>query len=129
MSQKILPIACLFGATAVILGAFGSHGLKSVLSDDQLRIYDIGIRYQFYHTFALFLSGLVYAKNSHKFAKFASFFFIAGIFLFSGSLYLLASRSLMGLEHFTPVLGPLTPIGGICFIIGWLLLALSLTKK
>ncbi len=125
MPQKILQIACIFGALAVVLGAFGSHGLKNILPEARLNIYEIGIRYQFYHALALFLAGFVYLKTSNKFAKFAAYFYIAGIFLFSGSLYLLASRSVLGIENLSPILGPMTPIGGTCFIIAWVLLALS----
>lgn len=106
-------------ALAVILGAFGAHSLKAVMAPDQLVIFHTGVSYQFYHSFALLLTGIVYGYYPHKNLRLATTFFLVGIILFSGSLYAMTLLSIEGIG-----LGPLgiiTPIGGLCFIIGWIL--------
>jgi uncharacterized membrane protein YgdD (TMEM256/DUF423 family) len=124
MKRKILITASLFGAIAVVLGAFGAHGLKNLIPADALTIWAKGVEYQFYHTFALlFLSQL---KES-RWTKLAYGFFSFGILLFSGSLYLLATRTVTNIS-FINVIGPITPIGGLLLIIGWVLLLLSALK-
>ena len=86
------------------------------------------MQYQFYHVIALFAVVFLAEKIQPKTLTFAGWFFTAGILFFSGSLYLLATRSLMGTDTLTPILGPVTPLGGLCFIIGWILLLVSFTK-
>lgn len=117
----------LFAALAVILGAFGAHALKAIMAPDQLMIFETGVRYQFYHSFALLVCGIAYASFPFKQIKTASAFFIAGIAMFSGSLYLMTLLSTSG-KSIGPV-GIITPIGGLCFIIGWILLFLAVIKK
>jgi uncharacterized membrane protein YgdD (TMEM256/DUF423 family) len=125
MNRKIFITASLFGALAVVLGAFGAHGLKSLISADALTIWAKGVEYQFYHTFALlFLSQL---KGS-KWTSMAYGFFSFGILFFSGSLYLLATRSVTEIS-FVNYVGPITPIGGLLLIIGWIMLFLSALKN
>ncbi|MEJ7558901.1 MAG: DUF423 domain-containing protein [Pedobacter sp.] len=125
MNRKILITASLFGAVAVVLGAFGAHGLKNIIPADALAIWAKGVEYQFYHTFALlFLSQL----KENKWTKFAFGFFSFGILFFSGSLYLLATRSVTEII-FVNYVGPITPIGGLLLIIGWIMLLLSALKK
>lgn len=127
--QKIFGIiAAAYGALAVILGAFGAHALKEKLDAYQLEIFNKGVQYQFYHVIALFAVVFLADKIQPKTLTFAGWFFTAGILFFSGSLYLLATRSLLGTDALTPVLGPVTPLGGLCFIIGWILLLVSFTK-
>jgi uncharacterized membrane protein YgdD (TMEM256/DUF423 family) len=127
--QKIFGIiAASYGALAVILGAFGAHALKEKLDAYQLEIFNKGVQYQFYHVVALFAVVLLSTKIQSKSLDFAGWFFSIGILFFSGSLYLLATRSLLGLDSITPIIGPITPIGGLCFIIGWVLLAFSFSK-
>lgn len=124
MNKKILITASLFGAVAVVLGAFGAHSLKSLIPAEALTIWAKGVEYQFYHTFALlFLSQL---KES-KWTNMAYRFFSLGILFFSGSLYLLATRSVTEIS-FVNYIGPITPIGGLLFIIGWAMLLLSALK-
>jgi len=124
MNKKILITASLFGAVAVVLGAFGAHGLKNLISADALTIWAKGVEYQFYHTFALlFLSQLKESKWTNMAYRFFSF----GILFFSGSLYLLATRSVTEIS-FVNFIGPITPIGGLLFIIGWIMLLLSALK-
>ena len=121
-------IAAAFGALAVILGAFGAHALKERLDAYSLEIFNKGVQYQFYHVIALFAVVFLADKMQTKTLSFAGWFFTAGILFFSGSLYLLATRSLLGTDGLTPILGPVTPLGGLCFIIGWVLLLISFTK-
>jgi uncharacterized membrane protein YgdD (TMEM256/DUF423 family) len=124
MNKKILITASLFGAVAVVLGAFGAHGLKNLIPADALTIWAKGVEYQFYHTFALlFLSQLKESKWTNMAYRFFSF----GILFFSGSLYLLATRTITEIS-FVNFIGPITPIGGLLFIIGWVMLLLSALK-
>jgi uncharacterized membrane protein YgdD (TMEM256/DUF423 family) len=128
MNRQFLIIAGISGAVAVGLGAFGAHSLKSVLSEYQIGIFKTGVQYQFYHTFAILAIGLLGQFDRYKLLKTAGWFFIIGIFLFSGSLYLLATREILGLNSLTPVLGPMTPIGGLSFLIGWSLIVATALK-
>lgn len=124
MNKRIILTASIFGALAVVLGAFGSHGLKQIVSADALSIWQKGVEYQFYHAFALlYLS--TFARYKHKLISLAWAFFTAGIILFSGSLYLLALKDAYQNIPFIPILGPITPIGGLCFISGWICLFLA----
>ncbi|MGB0839491.1 MAG: DUF423 domain-containing protein [Chitinophagales bacterium] len=123
MSKKLLILACILAALAVILGAFGAHGLSQILSPKQLHTYEIGIRYHFYHAFAIFMVGLLSLQfQNNVWFKRAAYCFLTGIVGFSGSLYLLSCREILGLTTYK-WLGPITPIGGTFFIIAWLLLA------
>ncbi len=126
MNKKIILIAALFGASAVILGAFGAHALKRIISVEQLLIWQKGVEYQFYHTFAiLFLS--TFARFKHKLIILSFVCFALGIVLFSGSLYVLALRDAYQLSIANYV-GPITPIGGAFFISGWVCLFLAALK-
>ncbi|RZL34479.1 MAG: DUF423 domain-containing protein [Pedobacter sp.] len=126
MNKRIILTAASFGVIAVILGAFGAHGLKSIIAQNQLETWQKGVEYQFYHTFAiLYLS--TFARYKNKLIALSFLFFTLGIILFSGSLYLLAIKDAYGLS-FAQFLGPVTPIGGLCFIIGWVCLFLAALK-
>ncbi|MFK7808916.1 MAG: DUF423 domain-containing protein [Saprospiraceae bacterium] len=118
MSKNYLRLALVFAMLAVILGAFGAHALKKVLSEYQLGIYETGVRYQFYHALGMLAPFVLREYIPAKFCKFASIFFTIGILLFSGSLYLLACSDMIGLEN-KSIVGPLTPIGGVFLILGW----------
>jgi len=120
MNRRIILTASFFGAVAVILGAFGAHSLKNILSVDALAIWTKGIEYQFYHTFALlFLS--TFARFRTKLVDLSYFCFTLGIVFFSGSLYLLATREITQLQ-WVNVVGPITPLGGLLLVAGWVLL-------
>lgn len=126
MNKRIILTAAFFGALAVILGAFGAHGLKSMVTPGQLETWQKGVEYQFYHTFAiLYLS--TFARYKNKLIGFSFLFFTLGIVFFSGSLYLLALKDAYHLS-FAQVLGPITPIGGLFFILGWVFLFLAALK-
>jgi uncharacterized membrane protein YgdD (TMEM256/DUF423 family) len=123
MNKKFIAIGACIGAVSVILGAFGAHALKAVLSPEHLITFETGVRYQFYHAFALLATGILYKEFPNKFLQWAGNFFITGIILFSGSLYLLTTMPEMKWA------GPVTPLGGLCFITGWILLAAGCMKK
>ncbi|WP_067868845.1 DUF423 domain-containing protein [Neptuniibacter marinus] len=115
MSKKlILMISAMSGFFAVACGAFGAHGLKDLLEPSLYAVYQTGVEYQFYHTFALLFIASAPANLSSKYLGWAGIAFTLGILLFSGSLYLLA---LTGIK----VLGAITPLGGVAFLCGWAL--------
>lgn len=123
MNRQIIITAAILGMLGVIAGAFAAHGLKQYLTPQQLEIWHTGVQYQFYHVFAiLFLS--VTTRFNQKQISIAYYLFLFGILFFSGSLYLLACRELLGWDWLI-VMGPITPIGGLLFIAGWAILALA----
>ena len=115
-SRLFLTIGAVSALFAVILGAFGSHGLEGRLSADLIEIFETGNRYHFYHSFALLIVGLLARPIEGKWLRASGWCFLLGILFFSGSLYVLA---LSGVR----ILGAVTPIGGVFFIVGWALLA------
>lgn len=122
----ILRALVLFGALSgflsVALGAFAAHGLKARLAPDMLAVFQTGVQYQFFHSLALLVVGALALQGlSVPGMRCSALFFAAGILIFSGSLYLLA---LTGVKW----LGAITPIGGICFLSGWLALAWSIYR-
>ena len=128
MNKTALIAGTVFAGLAVILGAFGAHALKQVLDVAQLQTFETGVRYQMYHSFALLVAGILSATFTGKQIRIAAIFFILGIICFSGSLYalvLLQAKGVVGLSG----IGIITPIGGLFFIIGWLLLLLGITRK
>lgn len=114
-------------ATAVILGAFGAHFLKTVLSSNQLDTFQTGVEYQFIHGLGLLFLGIIGDSNLHKFFRWAGFLMIIGIILFSGSLYLLSIQEWLNFN--VSFLGPVTPLGGLAFILSWLFVLLGFTKQ
>ncbi|STX29296.1 Protein of uncharacterised function (DUF423) [Legionella beliardensis] len=107
--------------TATILGAFAAHALKTQFSDYQMQIFQTGIFYQFIHSFALLFVGIILWQFNIRALQISGWLFIIGILLFSGSLYLM---SLIQVKS----IGLVTPFGGACFIIGWLLLTIGIYK-
>lgn len=110
------------------LGAMGAHALKTVITPELLQTYEKAVQYQVYHTFGLIAVALLMQNNSTKFLRWSGNLFIAGIVLFSGSLYFLSTRSLIGIEGMRWV-GAITPFGGLSFITGWLFLSFSFFIK
>mgnify|MGYP006296427131 CR=1 FL=1 len=127
MNKQAMTSGSLFAMLAVILGAFGAHALKARLAPEQLTVFETGVRYHFYHSFALLITGIAYSSYPARQLKLATTFFIVGILLFSGSLYAMSLLSMSGVS-LGPV-GIVTPIGGLFFILGWLFLFLGVTKK
>lgn len=127
MNKRIIITASLFGILAVILGAFGAHGLKGRIDADQHKTWEIAVQYHFYHTLALlFLS--TFSRFKCRLINLSYWSFTIGILLFSGSLYILSAKNIFGLAQ-TALLGPATPIGGLFFIIGWTTLLLATIKN
>jgi uncharacterized membrane protein YgdD (TMEM256/DUF423 family) len=123
MNKQIIVTASLLGMLAVITGAFGAHGLKAVLQPSQLEVWHTAVQYNFYHVFALlFLS--TFKESKGKLIKAAYYLFTFGIIFFSGSLYLLSCRSIIGWSWLI-YMGPVTPLGGLLFILGWLMMAIA----
>jgi uncharacterized membrane protein YgdD (TMEM256/DUF423 family) len=126
MKQKIISIAAISGAISVILGALAAHQLKSVLSESSLDAFDKGVRYQMYHSLFLLFIGLMYKDSTAIEIKRIAYITIAGILLFSFSIYLLSTQSISGLN--LSFLGPITPLGGIALITAWIMLAIQAKK-
>jgi len=115
----------IFAALAVIFGAFGAHTLKSAISVDALATFEVGVRYQMYHALALLAIGLTGALST-KIQKNILVFFVVGIVLFSGSIYLLSLKEILPFD--LGAIGFITPIGGTFFIIGWVYFLIQLIK-
>ena len=122
-SRWVLSAGAGFSLLAVILGAFAAHGLKTVLDAQQLALFETASKYQMYHALALLVVGVMLTNPqfSRSLLKLAALAFILGIILFSGSLYLLA---LVGVSW----LGAITPLGGIAFLSGWLIMMIAALK-
>lgn len=102
----------------VALGAFGAHGLKNVLDENSKSVFETGVRYQLIHGLALFIIAWLTSQSSNRNISTAGYLFLFGILLFSGSLYAIC---LTGIKK----LGIITPLGGLCFLAGWVILILS----
>lgn len=123
MSRGLVAIAAISGFLAVVIGAFAAHGLSRWLPLSAVETVKIGVQYQFYHTLALLFVALwLTHKPDAKGLKAAGLAFILGMLLFSGSLYALA----LGAPRW---LGPITPLGGLCFLFGWLLLLIDALRS
>jgi uncharacterized membrane protein YgdD (TMEM256/DUF423 family) len=128
MYKTYLVLGILLSLIAVVLGAFGAHGLKKMVGADTIAIYQTGVQYQMYHAFALLIAGVLYERFQNNLIIYAGIFFLAGIAFFSGSLYAMASLKAMNKSIF-PFIGPMTPLGGLFFITGWILLLFGILKK
>ena len=128
MSRTFLLLSAILGALSVVLGAFAAHGLKKIVPADSVTTFETGVRYQFYHTFALLAVGILMEKFQSQSLIWSGYMFITGIVLFSGSLYLLTllkSTEQVGLSK----IGIVTPIGGLFFVAGWILLFVGILKR
>ena len=119
--KKLLLAASILGMLGVIIGAMGAHALKPLLNQDQLSWIQKGVQYQFIHLIMIFICVILSKIYQQTIFLKAGWLFMTGIILFSGSLYLLATRDLIGLTYWK-WLGPITPLGGLSFIAGWLLM-------
>lgn len=125
LNKKIAISAAVLGAVTIAIGAFGAHGLKQLVSADAVASFETGVRYQMYHVIVLIALSLS-TKISEVTLKWVFRFFIVGMLLFSGSIYLLAVKEVLPFE--VSFLGPITPLGGLLFISGWLRLAFGFRK-
>jgi uncharacterized membrane protein YgdD (TMEM256/DUF423 family) len=123
MSKIFLLIGSILGALSVAIGAFGAHGLKSILEANQrLETFETAVKYQFYHTFAILLIGFLALQFESKWLNYAGYSFLVGMLIFSGSLYILCLTNIKWL-------GAITPIGGLAMIAGWLMLFWAVYQK
>jgi uncharacterized membrane protein YgdD (TMEM256/DUF423 family) len=118
MKLNWFAVGAIAGAIGVALGAFGAHALKSRVTEDLLSVFEIGVRYQMYHALALFAVAWAAGRWPGSWINASGWLFTAGILVFSGSLYLM---TLSGARW----LGAVTPVGGLCFILGWIALAVA----
>jgi uncharacterized membrane protein YgdD (TMEM256/DUF423 family) len=121
--KRNLSITAILGLLAIALGAFGAHALKEKLGIDKIKVFETGVRYQMYHVIVLLFVN-TYQGFSDKTKNTISLFFFIGILFFSGSLYLLTTNLVP-----SKIIGPITPIGGLFFILGWSFLTFNFIKK
>jgi uncharacterized membrane protein YgdD (TMEM256/DUF423 family) len=128
MRKPFLRIGIVMALLAVILGAFASHALEGMVTEERIETFQVGVRYQFYHAFALIALSIIMHIRKTKFLTPAGWLFFFGTILFSGSLYLLTFQDEM-FEFPIGFVGPLTPIGGTLFIAGWVFFLLATFQK
>lgn len=116
MSRRFIAAGAILAALAVMAGAFGAHALEGLLTEERLSTYETAVRYHMYHAIALILVGWIGRRRKGAMLQWAGFLFLGGILLFSGSLYALVLTEVLWL-------GMITPLGGVAFIVGWLLFA------
>jgi len=121
--KNIVVTASFLGALTIAIGAFGAHGLKELIDAKALATFETGVRYQMYHVFAILVLGIATVIPSNT-KKWVFRFFILGIIFFSGSIYLLSLNSLLPFN--AKMIGFITPIGGLFFVLGWLRLGFGL---
>lgn len=126
MDKKIISTGAFFGMIAIILGAFGAHALKKVLSIEALATFETGVKYQIYHALFLVLIGMLNGLST-KAKKTIYNLVVFGVIFFSGSIYLLATNSLTTFDF--KIIGFATPIGGLLLILAWGVLLMNLVKK
>lgn len=136
LDKKIMLTAAILGAITIAIGAFGAHGLKQLIDGEALKSFETGVRYQMYHVIAMLVVGC-WGSFSNKLdpetldilqntKKWTFRFFCFGVLLFSGSIYLLSFEEVMPFSVY--FLWPLTPIGGLLLILGWLRLGYGIFK-
>lgn len=116
MNKKIILSALIFGIISIVLGAFGAHALKKVLSVDQLSSFEVGVKYLMYQAFFLFFIGTT-QMVLEKQKRIIFYLTLVGTILFSGSIFFLTTKTVSGIDF--KLLGPITPIGGLLLIISW----------
>ena len=120
--RYIVALGAVLAGVAVVTGAFGAHILKPRLSEHMMEVFETGVLYHMFHSLALIFSGWAFIQLGTNIFQKATLAFVAGIFLFSGSLYLLALSEIRWL-------GAVTPLGGLCLITGWVCLALGFLRR
>ncbi|WP_298892995.1 DUF423 domain-containing protein [uncultured Psychroserpens sp.] len=125
MNKKILVTGCVLGLIAIVIGAFGAHGLKSIISVESQQSFETGVRYQMYHALFLLFIGSYSALNQ-KAKKIIFYLVLLGVLFFSGSIYGLATNELSGFDF--KQIGFITPIGGLLLIMAWFILLINFLK-
>ena len=128
MHSSFIKLAAILGAITVALGAFGAHALKQKADVYVQGIFETAVRYQFSHVFALLAVGILFSDYSNKWLVYAGWLFVAGMLLFSGSLYLLTYIKIIDKPSLNWV-GAITPLGGVAFIAGWICLFIGISKS
>ncbi len=128
MHKQFLSTSFVLGAIAVALGAFGAHALRELVDEKAIQTWQTAVQYHFYHLFAIALVAILLKQGANAWYKRAGYLFIAGILVFSGSLYTMILLKATGATSVN-WLGAITPIGGVCFIAGWLSLFLGVRKS
>ncbi len=126
MEKKITAAAALLGMIAIIFGAFGAHALKNALTPDHLSAFETGVKYQMYHALFLLFVGMS-TGISEKAKKSIFYLTTIGIFFFSGSIYLLSTTELTGINF--KAIGIITPVGGLLLIVAWFWLFIDFNKR
>ncbi|EPH08198.1 hypothetical protein HMPREF9713_03147 [Myroides odoratimimus CCUG 12700] len=126
MGRKVIFIAAIIGAIGIMLGAFGAHGLKKVVTEAQVATFEIGVRYQMYHALFLLFIGIC-GIFSDKAKKVVMYLVLFGILFFCGSIYLLTFKDMITID--LRVIGPITPVGGVLFIVAWLYAGIQAYKS
>lgn len=128
IKKSILIKGSILGGLAVVFGAFGAHALKEVLTTQQLTSFETGVKYQMYHAIVLLFLFVMSQKLTHIFFERAAQFIFFGVLFFSGSIYLLTLKNLVGVEALKYA-APITPIGGGLLIVGWMFILLGVLKS
>lgn len=126
-NKTLLVLGGLYGLLAVIIGAFGAHSLNKLVTPEMLGVYETGVRFQFYHVFALLTLGILGSRCPDRIASWAGGLFSFGIVLFSGSLYVITAINAANMSVPLAV-GLMTPLGGLCFICGWVCFVIAVMK-
>lgn len=126
MKRRFLAAGALMALLATVFGALGAHAFKPQLSPDQLESFKTATQYQFYHALALIAVGIISAHWQDKFMLWSGYLFLSGILIFSGSIYVLSTQEISHIR--APFLGPFTPVGGLCFMAGWISFIISLFR-
>ena len=122
MKELVLISGGIYGTLAILFGAFGAHGLKKYLSEEQLKSFETGVKYQMYHALLLILSGILFLFEGYS-QNLMGWFLIVGVFFFSFSIYALVLSSARGRKM--SFLGPVTPLGGLLLVMGWILFTVN----
>lgn len=125
MNKRIVIIGATLFVLAIVLGAFGAHGLKKYVDSEQLKTFEVGVRYQFYQAIAFLILGFNADKIKFNLKSISTTLFIGTIF-FSGSIYMLSIAEILNISE--KIIGPITPIGGLIMIIAWILFIVKLVK-
>jgi uncharacterized membrane protein YgdD (TMEM256/DUF423 family) len=127
LQKKFFRMACILLGTAVVLGAFGAHGIKRVASEADVEAFKTGVLYQFIHALGILVISLSLRRFDEEVAKRVGYLFLTGIILFSGSLYIMVITHIAGQKGLGAI-GVVTPVGGLCFIAGWFYMAYKAYK-
>ncbi len=128
MKRTLVLLGSASMVIAIVLGAFGAHGLKEIIPPEKIASFEVGVRYQIYHALGLLFMAVLYRDDLLRSFIWCTRLMVLGTAFFSFSIYLLACSSIFGLEDMAAVLGPITPIGGLLLISSWIVLFTAFLK-